>query len=347
MQNKFKRLIRAVIVVLFLPMLFSSPLLPSFDSAFALVQTMNYISTGTTSTTVKPRIDKDGDGLTDEEEKAYGTNPKSPDSDKDGLIDSDEINIYHTNPSAADSDGDGSSDFDELKKHHTDPNHRDSDRDGLGDRVELRETHTNPLRPDTDGDGLSDGDEVVRYHTNPMRRDSDGDGLSDGAEVRGLFSNALAADSDRDGVADEADNCAGEAETRNGYEDGDGCPDTKPEFWAEIGESYLLSEVTFSEGQTKPASSWVEQMERVYRTLRDFPELAFEIRGYADNTGETAQNLYISRARAQAIYDYLVNKGIARERLRCAGFGESNAIASNNSAEGRAKNRRIELYRLH
>lgn len=347
MPIKFTRLIRAVICAIVLPMLFSSPLLPSFDTAFALVQTMNYISTGTTSTTTKPRIDKDGDGLSDEEEKTFGTNPKSPDSDKDGLIDSDEINIYHTNPSDADSDNDGLSDFDELKKYHTDPNHRDSDRDGLDDRVELRETLTNPLRPDTDGDGLSDGDEIARYRTNPMRRDSDGDGLSDGAEVRGLFSNALAADSDRDGVADEADNCPGEAETQNGYEDADGCPDTKPEFWAEIGESYLLSEITFAEGQTKPASSGIEQMEKVYRTLRDFPELAFEIRGYADNTGEAEQNLYISHARAQAIYNYLVAKGISRDRLRCAGFGESNAIASNNSAEGRAQNRRIELYRLH
>lgn len=347
MPNKFTRLIRAVILVLFLPMFFCSPLLPSFDSAFALVQTVNYISTGTASTTIKPRIDKDGDGLTDEEEKAYGTNPQSPDSDKDGLIDSDEINIYHTNPSDADSDNDGLSDFDELKKYHTDPNHRDSDRDGLEDRVELRETHTNPLRPDTDGDGLSDGEEVARYRTNPMRRDSDGDGLSDGAEVRGLFSNALAADSDRDGVADEADNCPDEAETQNGYADADGCPDTKPEFWAEIGESYLLSEITFLEGQTEPASSWVEQMEKVYRTLRDFPELAFEIRGYADNTGEAAQNLNISLARAQAIYNYLVDKGISSDRLRCAGFGETNAIASNNSVAGRAKNRRIELYRLH
>lgn len=347
MPNKFTRLIRAVILVLFLPMLFSSPLLPSIDSAFALVQTVNYISTGTTSTTVKPRIDKDGDGLTDEEEKAFGTNPKSPDSDKDGLIDSDEINIYRTNPTVADSDDDGLSDFDELKKYHTDPNHRDSDRDGLDDRVELRETHTNPLRPDTDGDGLSDGDEVARYRTNPMRRDSDGDGLSDGAEVRGLFSNALAVDSDRDGVADEEDNCPGEAETQNGYEDADGCPDTKPEFWVEIGESYLLREIIFAEGQAQPAPSAIKQMEKIYRTLRDFPELGFEIRGYADNTGEAAHNLNISYARAQVIYDYLVTRGVSSDRLRCAGFGEANAIASNSSAEGRAQNRRIELYRLH
>lgn len=347
MPNKFIRPVRAVILVLFLPMLFSSPLLPSIDSAFALVQTKSHLSKSTTSAKNNQSVDKDGDGLADEKEKELGTDPNSPDSDKDGLIDSDEVNIHRTNPTAADSDRDGLPDFEELKKYHTDPNQRDSDRDGLDDGVEVKETNTNPLRPDTDRDGLSDGDEEKRHRTDPLRPDSDGDGLSDSVEILSLFSNALVVDSDRDGVADEPDNCPNEAETQNGYEDADGCPDVKPEFWVEIGQTFLLSKVSFAEGQTQPSPASFEQIEKVYRALRDIPELRFEIRGYADSTGEAERNLDISHARAQVIFEYLVSRGVSRERLRCAGFGEANAIAPNSTAEGRAKNRRIELYRLH
>src|SRR5713101_5704838 len=87
--------------------------------------------------------DNDRDGLTNGEERQYGTNPDKYDTDGDGLSDGDEVLKYHTNPLKADTDGDGLSDGDEVLKYHTDP-----------------------LNPDTDGDGLSDGDEVLKYHTN-------------------------------------------------------------------------------------------------------------------------------------------------------------------------------------
>ncbi len=347
MLKKFTPLLCAVSLQALLPLSFLALPLSFFDSPLAAMQSFNLKSNNFPTLEARTPIDKDGDGLADEEEKTLGTNPRSPDSDKDGLIDSDEINRHHTDPTQWDTDGDGLSDFEEVETYHTDPNRRDSDRDGLADRVELQETRTDPLRPDSDRDGLLDGEEVLQYRTDPRRRDSDGDGLSDGEEVRSLLSNALASDSDGDGVADELDQCPNELESANGYEDNDGCPDEQPAFWVEIGQSFLLSQVTFAEGQTQPAPQSKEQLDGVCRTLREFPELAFEIRGYADNTGEAAQNLQISLARAQAVYDYLVAAGISPERIRCAGFGEANAIASNSSAEGRAKNRRIELYRLH
>lgn len=348
MPKEFTLLVRAAGLELLLPILFFlAPFSSSDDFTLAAVQSLRFNSKGLEPVKVKPRVDKDGDGLSDHEEKMLGTNPRLPDTDKDGLIDSDEINHHHTHPTQADSDGDGLSDFEEVEKYHTDPNQPDSDRDGVEDRAELLETHTDPLRPDLDRDGLLDGEEVLQYRTDPRRWDSDGDGLSDGEEVRSLLSNALTSDSDGDGVVDELDQCLNELETANGYEDKDGCPDEQPAFWVEIGQSFLLSQVTFAEGQTEPAPQSKEQLDSVCRTLREFPELAFEIRGYADNTGEAEQNLQISLARAQAVFDYLVAAGISRERMRCAGFGEANAIASNSSVEGRAKNRRIELYRLH
>lgn len=82
-------------------------------------------------------IDSDGDGLTDVEETALGTDPAKIDSDGDGLSDKDEVRTYKTNPLAADSDADGLNDKDEVIVWQTDPNN-----------------------PDTDGDGYKDGEEV-------------------------------------------------------------------------------------------------------------------------------------------------------------------------------------------
>lgn len=81
--------------------------------------------------------DDDGDGLTNAEEKAIGTNPTNPDTDEDGLSDGAEVRKYHTNPLKADSDLDKLKDGEEVFKYGTDP-----------------------LNADTDGDGFSDGDEV-------------------------------------------------------------------------------------------------------------------------------------------------------------------------------------------
>jgi hypothetical protein len=141
--------------------------------------------------------DADGDGLTDDQEAALGTDPNNPDTDGDGLTDGDEVG-RGTNPLLADSDGDGLSDGDEVGRG-TNPLVADSDGDGLTDGDEVARG-TNPLVADSDADGLSDGDEVARG-TNPLVADSDGDGLSDGDEV-GRGTNPLVADSDGDGLSD-------------------------------------------------------------------------------------------------------------------------------------------------
>ena len=120
--------------------------------------------------------DDDNDGVTDEQEKEDGTDPKNPDSDGDGVNDGQE------------------------KQDKTDPLNPDTDGDGLNDGEE--KTHkTDPLNPDTDGDGLKDGDEVNGSknpfknnkfdkdgkpgNTDPLNPDTDGDGFNDGDEVTG------------------------------------------------------------------------------------------------------------------------------------------------------------------
>jgi hypothetical protein len=100
--------------------------------------------------------DSDGDGLSDEEERANGSNPFSADSDEDGIPDDLEAQ-YGTNPNEADSDGDGITDAEEIE-NGLNPSVADSDGDGLSDYDEI-EAGTDPLNADSDGDGNQDGDD--------------------------------------------------------------------------------------------------------------------------------------------------------------------------------------------
>ena len=103
--------------------------------------------------------DTDGDGLTDVQEAALGTDPANPDTDQDGITDGNEVNVWGSNPLDIDSDDDTLYEDGELVYG------------------------TSILNPDTDGDGLSDGDEVYLHETDPTNPDTDGDGFSDGWEI--------------------------------------------------------------------------------------------------------------------------------------------------------------------
>ena len=87
-------------------------------------------------------------------------------------------------------------------------------------------------------------------------------------------------------------------------------------------------------------------MDKVYETLKAFPKTEIAIRGYTDNTGNYDYNVMLSRKRANAVRDYLVRKGINPLRITAEGYGPANPIATNSTAKGRAKNRRIEFIRL-
>jgi OOP family OmpA-OmpF porin len=80
--------------------------------------------------------------------------------------------------------------------------------------------------------------------------------------------------------------------------------------------------------------------------LTSNPDARVAIEGHTDAQGDEASNLALSESRAEAVRDYLVSQGIAADRLETAGFGESRPIASNDTAEGRAENRRIEFRLL-
>ena len=116
----------------------------SFEQVFGGI-----MGAGNTPPPVVPAVtgpDSDFDGLTDEQERAFGTDPFKADTDGDGLIDGDEVNKYHTDPLKADTDGDGLSDSDEVLRWKTDPTKADTDGDGYPDGQEIKNGY-NPLGP--------------------------------------------------------------------------------------------------------------------------------------------------------------------------------------------------------
>ncbi|WP_105206123.1 Rib/alpha-like domain-containing protein [Streptococcus suis] len=166
-----------------------------------------------------PDKDTDGDGVTDEDEKKDGTDPKNPDTDGDGVNDGDEKKDG-TDPLNPDTDGDGVNDGDE-KNDGTDPLNPDTDGDGVKDGDEKIDG-TDPKNPDTDGDGVKDGDEK-KDGTDPKNPDTDGDGVKDGDEKKD-GTDPLNPDTDGDGVKDGDEKKDG-TDPKNPDTDGDGVKD--------------------------------------------------------------------------------------------------------------------------
>ena len=179
--------------------------------------------------------DTDGDGLSDSEEILTGTDPNVGDTDGDGLSDGEEITQTGTDPNETDTDDDGLTDGEEVNTHGTNPNSGDTDQDGLGDSYEV-DNSLDPTDPDMDDDGLSDGDEdaLCTDITNP---DTDGDGSLDGVESRCPTSDPCVADSaadicldsDGDGLSDTEEATYG-TDPNSADSDGDGLSDGQEVF---------------------------------------------------------------------------------------------------------------------
>lgn len=96
-----------------------------------------------------------------------------------------------------------------------------------------------------------------------------------------------------------------------------------------------------NEATLKPESD--STLQQVLQVLRDRPALKVTLSGHTDNQGDDAYNLDLSRRRAEAVVKWLTGKGIAAARLQARGYGEQRPMATNDTDEGRAFNRRVEL----
>lgn len=88
------------------------------------------------------------------------------------------------------------------------------------------------------------------------------------------------------------------------------------------------------------------QIDQITQLLKDHPDLALQIHGHTDDIGDVQYNQQLSERRAKSIVQLLTQAGIAPKRLKAQGFGNSQPVADNNTPEGKAKNRRVELIKL-
>jgi outer membrane protein OmpA-like peptidoglycan-associated protein len=147
-------------------------------------------------------------------------------------------------------------------------------------------------------------------------------------------------DNDKDGIQDNVDACPNNPETVNGYKDQDGCPDEKPQ---EIKQALILKGVNFKLASAELLEESYYVLEKVYNSLEAYPHVRVEIQGHTDSQGSDQYNMALSYDRAQSVRNYLVMRGIPPDKLEARGYGETKPIASNNTAEGRAQNRRVEV----
>jgi OOP family OmpA-OmpF porin len=104
-----------------------------------------------------------------------------------------------------------------------------------------------------------------------------------------------------------------------------------------------FNNVCFQSGATKLRPDFIPELNRALRALQKNPKMVIEVAGHTDNTGSSEQNKIISLQRAEAVKNYFLQKGIAPKRIVAKGYGATEPIADNNTAEGRKKNRRVEL----
>ncbi|MEZ4321293.1 MAG: OmpA family protein [Myxococcota bacterium] len=266
---------------------------------------------------------EDIDGDRDED----GCPETSEDSDGDGMIDA-----VDQCPEEAE-DIDGFSDADGCPDY-------DNDGDGVLDirdacarvpeDIDNWEDDDGCPDPDNDGDGISDTTD--KCPNEPGSRDKDG---------------CPDQDADNDGISDANDQCPDQPETRNDYLDSDGCPDTKPskvvvtKTMVEIRET-----IQFETGSATLLNTSFRILDEVVQVLNDAPEMRLRIEGHTDSQGSDTTNLELSRERATSVRVYLESKGVSAGRLESVGRGEEEPIDTNRTADGRARNRRVEFHIL-
>jgi K(+)-stimulated pyrophosphate-energized sodium pump len=101
--------------------------------------------------------------------------------------------------------------------------------------------------------------------------------------------------------------------------------------------------LTFETGQATLKSESREQLKNIAEILKAYPGVNIKIGGYTDNTGDANSNLKLSNDRAQSVKKELAGLGIDESRIEAEGYGQEFAVASNDTEEGRAQNRRISV----
>ena len=201
--------------------------------------------------------------------------------------------------------------------------------------------------PDTDGDGIADKDDACPEVAGPKEfngcPDTDGDGIPDKddkcPDVAGPAENGGCPwpDTDGDGVLDKDDLCpevAGPASNK-------GCPEPTTDDQKKLNQ--YAKTILFDTGKATIKFESAEILNQIINVLKKYPNSRFRIEGHTDSTGKKQKNIELSQNRADAVKIYLIQGGIASNRLESQGFGPEKPIASNKNKKGRELNRRVEI----
>lgn len=200
---------------------------------------------------------------------------------------------------------------------------RDSDNDGVADsRDRCPDTpvgvrvNADGCPPDSDGDGVRDDTDRCPNTRSGATVDADGCEL----------------DEDSDGVVDRLDRCPGTG--RGAQVDIRGC---------EIREEIELPGVNFETNSDRLVAGTEAALNDAAATLQMHGGIRVEVAGHTDSDGAAEYNEGLSQRRAATVRDYLIRRGVDADRLTVRGYGESQPIADNSTAEGKAQNRRVVL----
>ncbi len=240
----------------------------------------------------------------------------------------------------------------------------------LGNEVEKKEI---PVILDTDGDGILD--QVDACPNVPGQAsaqgcpDKDGDSLADDKDrcpdIAGAVAQQGCPDSDGDTLVDIDDRCPDKA----GPVPYKGCPDTDEDTIVDVDDrcptikgvpehggcpppppielvkkfSGAIKGITFEQDKDVIRKTSFPTLDEAIKVMQDYPQLRLLVEGHTSSEGTREHNLDLSERRAKAVRQYMMDKGIAGDRIDTKGFGPDVPVAKNTTAGGRAKNRRIEF----
>jgi outer membrane protein OmpA-like peptidoglycan-associated protein len=232
---------------------------------------------------------------------------------------------------------------------------KDQDDDGILDKYDACPTVAGPVENsgcpwgDKDNDGILDKDDKCPSEAGPVENagcpwtDQDKDGILDKDDkcptVAGPKENDGCPwpDTDDDGILDKDDKCP----NVKGTVANNGCPEVTTEVIKKLNDFSKSILFDSSKATIKPES--YGKLEEIVKVMNEYPNANFKLEGHTDSTGNAVKNLQLSTDRAAAVKDYLIAKGISVDRLSSEGYGITRPIATNNTVEGRAENRRVEI----
>ncbi|WP_435550603.1 outer membrane beta-barrel domain-containing protein [Desulfobacterium sp. N47] len=198
---------------------------------------------------------------------------------------------------------------------------------------------------DTDGDGVYDS--LDKCPDTPKGVKVDADGCPLDTDGDGVYDYLDKCPDTPKGVKVDADGCPLDTDGDGVYDYLDKCPDTPKGASVDSRGCWVLAGVYFDTEKWNIVSQYFPVLDNVVGIIKKNPDMKLEIQGHTDSRGTEKYNQKLSENRAKSVLEYLAGKGVVRSKLTAKGYGYSVPAAPNDTEEGMAKNRRVELKPIY